>query len=51
VYFSGAEAVRRTLDLRDAMQSVLDLHRDKIELATTAADIERIVKAHKSPLF
>jgi hypothetical protein len=31
VYFSGAEAVRRTLDLRDAMQLVLDLHRDKIE--------------------
>jgi membrane dipeptidase len=51
VYFSGAEAVRRTLDLRDAMQSVLDLHRDKIELATTAADIKRIVKSHKIAAF
>ena len=29
VYFPGAEAVRRTLDLRDAMQSLLDLHKDK----------------------
>src|SRR6202042_1841925 len=26
VYFPGAEAVRRTLDLRDAMQSMLDAH-------------------------
>lgn len=51
VYFSGAEAVRRTLDRRDAMQSVLDLHRDKIELATTAADIKRIVKSHKIAAF
>jgi membrane dipeptidase len=47
VFFRGAEAVRRTLDLRDAMQSVLDAHKDQIELAMTAADIERIVKAHK----
>jgi len=47
VFFRGAEAVRRTLDLRDAMQSVLDEHADQIELATTASDIERIVKAHK----
>jgi membrane dipeptidase len=51
VYFSGAEAVRRTLDLRDAMQSVLDAHKDQIELATTAADIKRIVKAHKIAVF
>ena len=47
VYFKGAEAVRRTLDLRDAMQTELDAHSDKIELATTAADIKRILKAHK----
>ena len=33
------------------MQSVLDLHRDKIELATTAADIKRIVKSHKIAAF
>src|SRR5580698_2660437 len=47
VYYPGAEAVRRTLDLRDAMQSLLDAHPDQIELATTAADIERIVKSGK----
>lgn len=51
VYFQGAEAVRRTLGLRDAMQSVLDTHKDQIELATTAADIERTVKAGKIPAF
>src|SRR5215470_18074592 len=51
VFFRGAEAVRRTLDLRDAMQSVLDTRKDQIELATTAADIERIVKAHKIAAF
>src|ERR1700747_2634464 len=44
-YAPGAEAVRRTLDLRDAVQRVLDGHQDQIELATTAADIERIVKS------
>ena len=51
VFFRGAEAVRRTLDLRDAMQSLLDQHADQIELATTASDIERIVKAHKIAAF
>ena len=51
VFFRGAEAVRRTLDLRDAMQSMLDTHKDQIELATTATDIERIVKAHKIAAF
>jgi len=51
VYFPGAEAVRRTLDLRDAMQSMLDAHRDEMELATTASDIRRIVKAHKIAVF
>ncbi len=47
VFFRGAEAVRRTLDLRDAMQSVFDTHCDQIALATTATEIERIVKAGK----
>ncbi len=47
VYYHGAEAVRRTLDLRDAMQSLLDAHPDQIEMATTAADVERIVGARK----
>lgn len=51
VFFRGAEAVRRALDLSDAMQSVLDRQKDQIELATTAADIERIVKAHKIAAF
>jgi membrane dipeptidase len=51
VFFRGAEAVRRTLDLRDAMQSVFEAHKEEIELATTAADIERIVKARKIAAF
>jgi membrane dipeptidase len=51
VYFPGAEAVRRTLDLRDAMQSVLNTHKDQMELATTAAEIRRIVKAGKIAVF
>jgi membrane dipeptidase len=51
IYFRGAEAVRRALDLRDAMQTLFDAHGDQIELATTAADIRRIVKAHKIAAF
>ena len=51
VYYKGAEAVRRTLDLRDAMQSVFDAHPDQIELATGAGDIERIVKSKKIAAF
>jgi membrane dipeptidase len=46
-YYKGAEAVRRTLDLRDAMQGVFDRYPDQIEMATTAGDLERIVKAGK----
>src|ERR1700683_5283049 len=46
-YYKGAEAVRRTLDLRDAMQRLLDQHADQIELATSAADIERIAGSGK----
>src|SRR5216684_5541633 len=46
-YFKGAEAVRRTLDLRDAMQSVFDRYPERIQLATTGADLERIVKSGK----
>ena len=51
VYFPGAEAVRRTLDLRDAMETLFVTHKDKIELATTASDIERIVKSKKIAAF
>jgi membrane dipeptidase len=51
VYYEGAEAVRRTLDLRDSMQSLLDAYPDEIQLAITAADIERIVKAGKVSAF
>jgi len=50
-YAPGAEAVRKTLDLRDAVQVLLDGHKDQIELATTAADIERIVKSGKISIF
>lgn len=46
-YYKGSEAVRRTLDLRDAMQGVLDKYPDRIELATSARDIERIVGQRK----
>src|SRR5262252_7605575 len=46
-YYPGAEAVRRTLDLRDAMQGVFDKYPDQIELATSARDIERIVGQKK----
>ena len=46
-YFPGSEAVRRTLQLRDAMQSVIDANADKIELATSYADIQRITMANK----
>ena len=46
-YYRGAESVRRTLDLRDAMQGVFDKYPEKIELATSARDIERIVGQKK----
>src|SRR5437764_11234338 len=46
-YYKGSEAVRRTLDLRDALQGVLDKYPDQIELATSARDIERIVGQKK----
>src|SRR6266581_1544378 len=46
-YYKGSEAVRRTLDFRDAMQRVLDKYPDRIELATSAHDIERIVGKKK----
>jgi membrane dipeptidase len=46
-YYKGSEAVRRTLQLRDAMQSLLDAHPDQIELALSAADVERIAQAGK----
>jgi membrane dipeptidase len=45
MYYQGAEAVRRTLQMRDAMQEVLDAHPDQIALATTAADVRRIAGA------
>src|SRR5215813_15659290 len=46
-YYKGSEAVRRTLQVRDAMQSLLDAHPEAIELATTASDVERITRAGK----
>jgi membrane dipeptidase len=47
MYYKGSEAVRRTLDMRDAFQDVLDRYPSRIELATSAADVERIVHTHK----
>jgi membrane dipeptidase len=47
IYYKGAEAVRRTLDLRDAAQQVFDQHPTEIELARTVADIQRITAAKK----
>jgi membrane dipeptidase len=46
-YYKGAEAVRRTLQLRDAMQTILDSHRDRIELATNAGEVRRIAGSGK----
>src|SRR5215470_2109622 len=44
-YYKGAEAVRRTLDLRDAMQRLFDTHPELIALALNAADVERITRS------
>jgi membrane dipeptidase len=44
-YYKGAEAVRRTLDLRDAAQRLFDSHPEQIALALNAADVERIAKS------
>src|SRR4026209_1206643 len=46
-YYKGAEAVRRTLDLRDAMQRLFDTHPEQIALALTAADVERITRSQR----
>ena len=46
-YYRGSEAVRRTLDLRDAAQRVFDRYPDRIEQATSAHDIERITGQKK----
>ena len=43
-YYKGAEAIRRTLDLRDAMQRLFDTHPELIAPALTASDVERITK-------
>ncbi len=41
-YYRGSEAVRRTLQLRDAIQRIADTHPKLIEIATTAAEVRRI---------
>ena len=46
-FYKGSEAVRRTLQMRDAAQRMFDQYPEQVELATNAADIERIVKAKK----
>ncbi len=47
VYYKGGEAVRRTLDFRDAAQKLLDAHPDAAQMALNAADIERITSSGK----
>ena len=42
-YFKGAEAVRRTLDLRDSIQGVLDRYPDRIQLDAAYGAFFRIV--------
>jgi membrane dipeptidase len=49
--FFGRGSGAQDVGFAGAMQSVLDAHKDEIELATTAADIKRIVKAHKIAAF
>jgi len=44
-YYKGPEAIRRTLDLRDAMQRLFDTHPELIAPALTAADVERITRS------
>ena len=44
-YYKGAEAIRRTLDLRDAMQRLFDTHAELIAPALTASDVERITRS------
>jgi len=44
-YYKGPEAIRRTLDLRDAMQRVFDTHPELIAPALTAGDVERITRS------
>jgi len=46
-YYPGPEAVRRTLDLRDAAQRVFDKYPDQVEQATSARDILRITGQKK----
>jgi membrane dipeptidase len=46
-YYHGSEAVRRTLQVRDAMQSLFDMHPEQIELATSASEIERVTQGGK----
>jgi membrane dipeptidase len=46
-FYKGSDAVRRTLDFRDAIQRVLEAYPDQIELATDARDIERVVGEKK----
>ncbi len=43
--YKGADAIQRTLDLRDAMQRLFDLHPELIAPALTAADVERITRS------
>jgi membrane dipeptidase len=47
VYYKGSEAVRRTLQLHDAMLKVFAAHPGQIAQARNAAEIESVTKAGK----
>jgi membrane dipeptidase len=44
-YYHGSEAIRRTLDLRDAMQRLFDTHPELIAPALNASDVERVTRS------
>jgi membrane dipeptidase len=46
-YVAKGGSARRALDMIDALDRQLALHADRMELATTAADVRRIVKRGK----
>jgi membrane dipeptidase len=46
-FYPGSEAIRRTLQLREAAERLFQKFPDQVELATSAADVERILKTKK----
>ncbi len=50
-YYKGSEAVRRTLQLRDAVEKLLEAHPDQVALATNASEARRIAGSGKIALI